>query len=72
MSTAEILRAIDTAPPRSKKGLMAKIYQRLEDYYDVQAVAAAHKSGEWYPLEQVEAELKAKRAKAGNSGKKAA
>jgi hypothetical protein len=72
MSTAEILKAIDATPARSKGKLMAKIHQRLEDFYDVQVAAESHKSGVWYPLEQVEAELKAKHAKARHTGKKAA
>ena len=64
MSTTEILQAIDATPQRRKKALMRQLAQRLEDFYDVQSVALAHQRGEWYPLEQVKAELKAKRAKA--------
>jgi hypothetical protein len=63
MSTAEILKAIDATPARSKGKLMAKLHQRLEDFYDVQSVAEAHKNGEWVPFEQVKKELEARHAK---------
>lgn len=64
MSTAEILKAIDETPARSKKALMRKLAQRLEDFYDVESVAAAHRRGEWVPFDQVEREIAADRAKA--------
>lgn len=57
MSTAEILKAIDATPARSKGKLMAKIHQRLEDFYDVQSVTEAHKNGEWTSWEKVKAKL---------------
>ena len=64
MSTAEILKAIDATPARSKGKLMAKLHQRLEDFYDVQAVAEAHKRNQWVPFEEVQKAIDAKRAKA--------
>lgn len=67
MSTLEILKAIDATPERRKPSLMKKIAQRLEDFYDVQSVAAAHRRNDWVPFEQVEKQIAAKRAKAGRN-----
>jgi hypothetical protein len=64
MSTTEILKAIDTTPTRSKPALMRKLAQRLEDFYDVQSVKAAHRRDDWVPFDQVEKEIEAKRARA--------
>ena len=67
MSTMEILKAIDATPERQKKTLMRKLAARLEDFYDVESVAAAHRRDKWVPFEEVEKQIVAKRAKAGRN-----
>ena len=39
---------------------MPKLRERLEDYYDVQAVKTARREGEWHQWEDVKKELDAK------------
>ena len=53
----DILAAVDALPLRSKARLMPKLRRRLEDYYDLQAVKRAQKSGVYHPYEQVRREL---------------
>jgi hypothetical protein len=67
MSTAEILKAIDDTPARRKGTLMAKLAQRLEDFYDIQKAEAALNEGEWTSFADLEKELDAKRTKASRN-----
>ena len=67
MSTAEIIKAIDATPAMRKRDLMRKLARKLEDYYDVQAVNAAHRRNQWVPFEEVEKQIALKRAKAGRN-----
>jgi hypothetical protein len=60
----EILAAVDALPLRSKARLMPKLRRRLEDYYDLQAVKRAQKSGVYHPYERVRHELPRRRAAA--------
>ena len=65
MSTdQEILAAVEALPLRSKARLMPKLRRCLEDYYDLQAVKRAQKSGVYHPYEQVRRELTGRRAAA--------
>ncbi len=54
MSTeTEILAAVDEMPSRRKARLMPKLRQRLEDYYDLQAVKRAQARGIYHEYEGV-------------------
>ncbi len=65
MSTdQEILAAVDALPVHRKARLMPKLRRRLENYYDLQAVQRAQKSGVYHPYEQVRRELTGRRAAA--------
>ena len=54
MSTeTEILAAVDAMPSRRKARLMPKLRQRLEDYYDLQAVKRAQATGIYHDYDSV-------------------
>ena len=55
---------MDALPVHRKACLMPKLRRRLEDYYDLQAVNRAQKSGAYLPYEQVRRGLTARRATA--------
>jgi hypothetical protein len=61
-TVTEILAAVDALPTHRKARLMPKLRQRLEDYYDLQAVQRAQRKGEYLPYDQVRRELLARRA----------
>lgn len=46
----EILAAVDALPVSRKARLMPLLRRRLEDYYDLQAVKRAQKSGVYHPI----------------------
>lgn len=65
MSTdKEILAAVDALPPHRKARLMPKLRRRLEDFYDLQAVRQAQKTGEYRSYEEVRRQLPVRRAAA--------
>ena len=47
----EILAAVDAMPARRKARLMPKLRQRLEDFYDLQAVKRAREKGVYHDYE---------------------
>ena len=60
----EILAAVDALPVHRKARLMPKLRRKLEDYYDLQAVKRAQKSGVYHSYEQVRRDLTVRRAAA--------
>lgn len=60
----EILAAVDALTVRRKARLMPLLRRRLEDYYDLQAVKRAQKSGVYHPYEQVRRALPGRRVAA--------
>jgi len=49
----EILAAVDAMPSHRKARLMPKLRQRLEDYYDLEAVKRAQSKGIYHDYESV-------------------
>jgi hypothetical protein len=63
MSTeAQILAAVDALPARRKASLMPKLRERLENYYDLQAVRRAQRKGVYHDYSAVRRQLLAGRA----------
>jgi hypothetical protein len=58
----EILAAVDALPVRRKARLMPRLRQRLEDYYDLQAVKRAQAKGVYHAYEDVRRKLAGRRA----------
>ena len=58
----EILTAVDTMPATRKARLMPKLRQRLENFYDLQAVKRAREKGVYHAYEDVRRKLAGRRA----------
>jgi hypothetical protein len=59
---AQILAAVDALPARRKARLMPKLRERLENYYDLQAVRRAQRKGVYHDYATVRRQLLAGRA----------